>query len=119
MSTQNLDVIGPISAPAGLSVSQNFGWALSGSVVYAACQWGMIVAFAKFGNTLMVGQFSLGLAIATPIIMFTNLQLRFVQATDAIRQYVFSEYLGLRACMTLVAMAAITGVALLGDGQRS
>lgn len=119
MPNPSVEAIGPDGAASGLSISRNFGWALTGSIVYAACQWGMIVAFAKFGNTVMVGQFSLGLAIATPIVMFTNLQLRFVQATDAIRQYVFSEYLGLRACMTLVAMAAITGVALLGDGQRS
>ena len=106
-------------ARPGLSLQRNFGWALGGSVIYAACQWAMIVAFAKFGNTVMVGQFSLGLAIATPIIMFTNLQLRSVQATDAVRQYSFAEYLGLRTTMTSVAMLCITLVALTGNYERT
>ena len=31
------------------------------------------MSLRKLGNSLMVGQFSLGLAIATPILVFTNL----------------------------------------------
>ena len=54
-------------------------------MVYAACQWGAIVALARLGNAFMIGQFSLGLALATPVLMFTNLHLRAVQATDARR----------------------------------
>jgi O-antigen/teichoic acid export membrane protein len=78
----------------------------------------MIVVFAKFGNTVMVGQFALGLAVATPIIMFANLQLRFVQATDALRQYAFSEYFSLRVITTLLAMGTILLVApYFGDRQ--
>src|SRR5207249_11641930 len=46
----------------GMSWRSNFAWALSGNVVYAACQWGMVIALAKLGNSFMVGQFSLGLA---------------------------------------------------------
>ena len=38
-----------------------------------------------------------GLAIATPVLMFTNLHLRAVQATDARRLSSFGEYLRLRA----------------------
>ena len=61
---------------SGLSLRSNFAWVLAGNLVYAACQWGMIVALAKLGSSYMVGQFSLGLAIATPVLMFTNLHLR-------------------------------------------
>ena len=43
------------------------------------------MALAKLGSSFMIGQFSLGLAIATPVLMFTNLHLRAVQATDARR----------------------------------
>ena len=71
----------------GLSLRSNFAWILTGNVVYAACQWGAIVALAKLGSSFMIGQFSLGLAIATPVLMFTNLHLRAVQATDARRLY--------------------------------
>src|SRR5690242_13021708 len=56
-----------------MSWRSNFAWALSGNVVYAACQWGMVIALAKLGNSFMVGQFSLGLALAAPVMMFTNL----------------------------------------------
>jgi O-antigen/teichoic acid export membrane protein len=98
----------------GLSLRANFAWALAGNVVYAACQWGMIVAIAKLGSSIMVGQFSLGIAIATPVVMFTNLQLRPVLATDATRQYAFGEYLGLRLALTLIAMAAIAGIVNIG-----
>lgn len=102
----------------GLSWRSNFAWALSGNIVYAACQWGMVVALAKLGNSFMVGQFSLGLAITTPVLMFTNLQLRAVQATDAKRQHPFGEYLGLRVMTTLVALSVIAAIAAFGGYER-
>jgi len=42
-----------------------------------------VSALAKLGNASMVGQYALALAIAAPVFMLTNLQLRAVQATDA------------------------------------
>jgi O-antigen/teichoic acid export membrane protein len=96
---------------SGLSLRSNFTWVLTGNMVYAACQWGMIMALAKLGSTFMLGQFSLGLAIATPVLMFTNLHLRAVQATDARRFYSFAEYLQLRSVMTLAAIAVIAAIA--------
>jgi O-antigen/teichoic acid export membrane protein len=106
-------------SPAGLSLRSSFLWALGGNLVYAACQWGMIVALAKLGSSYMVGQFSLGLAIATPVLMFTNLQLRSVQATDATDQYSFQEYLGLRVVMTLIAMSIIFGITWGGGYEHT
>lgn len=102
----------------GLSLRSNFAWVLAGNVVYAACQWGMIVVLAKLGNTLMVGRFSLGLAIATPVLMFTNLHLRAVQATDARRLYSFTEYLQLRSVLTLAAIVVIAGIAWFEHYER-
>ena len=106
------------AAICGLSLRSNFAWSLSGNVIYASCQWGMIVALAKLGSSFMLGQFSLGLAIATPVLMFTNLHLRAVQATDSRGLYSFPEYLQLRSAMTLCAMAVIGGVVWLGDYGR-
>ncbi len=109
-----------IETAPGLSLRSNFAWVLAGNVVFAGCQWGMIVALAKMGSTLMVGQFSLGLAIATPILMFTNLHLRTVQATDARQFYCFGEYFRLRAVMTLAGLAVIVVVACFGNyGRRT
>ena len=108
----------PVPVMPRLSLRSNFAWVLAGNVVYAACQWGMIVALAKLGSTLMVGQFSLGLAIATPVLMFTNLHLRAAQATDARRLYSFVEYLQLRTVMTLAGIAAVAGIAWFEHYER-
>ena len=102
----------PSPAPVALSLKRNFCWTLAGNVIYAGCQWGMLVVLAKLGNPEMVGQFSLGLAITAPIIMFANLQLRAIQATDARDEYRFGDYLGLRLITTVLALLVIAGVSL-------
>ena len=119
MSTKEifaLDLHG-VAQPAapGLSLRSNFAWVLTGNVVFAACQWGMIVALAKLGSSFMIGQFSLGVAIASPVLMFTNLHLKAVQATDALRLTSFAEYLRLRGAMTLCGLAVIAGIACFGN----
>src|SRR5690606_6566465 len=95
-----------------LSLRRNFSWTFAGNVVYAASQWGMLVVLARVGTPEMVGQFALGLAVTAPIILFANLALRQVQATDARREYAFGEYFGLRIVTTLLALAVIGVVAL-------
>ena len=59
-----------------------------------------------------VGQFTLALAICAPIVMFTNLQLRAIQATDANELYEFGHYLSLRLVMSTLALVTITMVAV-------
>ena len=101
----------PLTTSAGLSLRRNFIWTLVGNIFYALCQWAIIIVLAKLTNPLMVGQFSLGLAISTPVIMLANLQLRVVQATDVHRAYRFGEYLGLRMVTTTLAFLVIAGIA--------
>ncbi len=96
-----------------LSLTGNFSWTLAGNVVYAGCQWAMLAVLAKLGTPGMVGRFVLSLAVTAPIIMFSNLQLRAVQATDARREYQFADYLGLRLVCTLLAAVAIIAVTFL------
>ena len=105
------------SVPAGLSLRANFSWTFVGNVVYAACQWGMLVVLAKFGSPEMVGKFALGLAVATPILAFATLKTRLVQATDAKREYRFGDYLSLRLITTLLALLVVAGIALV-SGYR-
>ena len=95
-----------------LTLRRNFSWTFTGNLVYAASQWGMLVVLAKLGSPEMVGQFTLGLAVTAPVIMFTNLQLRGIQATDAKGDYVFSDYLGLRLIGTGLALLIIAGITL-------
>jgi O-antigen/teichoic acid export membrane protein len=90
-----------------LTLRRNFSWTLVGNVVYAACQWGMLVVLAKLGSREIVGQFTLGLAVTAPVLMLANLQLRAVQVTDARHEYCFGDYLGLRLITTGLALLVI------------
>lgn len=74
----------------------------------------MLVALAKLGSPAMVGQFVLGLALASPVMLFANLQLRQLLATDARREFRAGDYLGLRATTTALALTCITLMALAG-----
>jgi len=82
-------------------------------MAYVAAQWAMLVVLAKLGNPEMVGQFALGLAITAPVLMFSNLELRAVQATDATRGYRFGDYLALRLIGTTLALVVILGIVYL------
>ncbi len=92
------------------SLRSNFSWTFAGNLVYAACQWGMISVLAKVGSAALVGRFALGLAITAPVFMFTNLQLRAVQATDAGSEFAFADYFTLRALASLIGLIAICGI---------
>ena len=98
------------SAPRPLSLRSNFSWSFAGNVVYAGCQWGMLIVLAKLGSAERVGQFSLGLALTAPVIMVTNLQLRAIQATDARRDR-FGHYLALHLATTALSLLVIAGIA--------
>jgi len=101
-----------------LSLRRNFSWTALGNIIYAACQWGIVATLAKMGNAEMVGQFALGLAIATPISLFFRFALRGVQATDANGSYDFAEYLTLRLMTTLVAICLTLMLVLFWGGAQ-
>ncbi len=106
----------PISAPP-LRVS--FSWTLAGNIIYAGTQFGVLSALAKLGNPAVVGQYALALAITAPVFMFTNLQLRGVQATDARHEYQFSDYFTLRCLSTLTGILTIGVIVALSHYDRT
>ena len=85
------------------TLAANFSWVFVGNVIYTLCQWGILVVIARVCSVKMLGEFTLGLALAAPVFMLTNLALRAVQVTDAKDKAVFAQYLGLRVCTTLLA----------------
>lgn len=93
------------------SLRTNFKWTFAGSVIYAACQWGMLSILAKAGSAAIVGQFALGLAIAAPVFMFTNLALRAVQATDARSEFEFCDYFTLRTLASTLGLLTVAAIA--------
>ncbi len=111
----SLDLSPPsMSTMAVPRLRTTFMWTFAGNFVYALCQWGMISALAKLGNSAVVGQFALGLAIAAPIFMFSNLQLRAVQATDARSEHEFGHYFTLRLATSLCALGVVAAIAFAG-----
>jgi len=101
------------------SLKRNFSWTLLGNVTYAASLWGVLVILTKLGNPETVGRFSLGSAIATPLIMFSGLQLRAVFVTDAEDKYSFRDILGIRLLLMplTVAVVAVIGLAAYSRPQ--
>lgn len=97
---------------------KGFSWMFVGTLVYVMSQWGMLSILSKLGSPETVGVFSLGLAISTPIILFSGLQLRQVQATDAHGDYSFGEYMGLRLFTITLAVPAIAGVMSIAGYSR-
>jgi O-antigen/teichoic acid export membrane protein len=88
-------------------------------MIYAVCQWGMLVVLAKLGTPETVGQFALGLAVTAPVIMLANLGLRSVQATDARQIYTFGHYLGLRLVSVILALIVIILIAAFSNYPTS
>lgn len=95
-----------------ITLRRNFSWTFIGNLIYSGCQWGMLVVLAKLGNPEMVGTFTLGLAVTAPVMMFSNLQLRDIQTTDAKNHYLFNDYLGLRLITTGLALPIILWITL-------
>jgi O-antigen/teichoic acid export membrane protein len=85
------------------SLTISFVWTLAGSVAYAGSQWLLIVLFAKLGSPAMVGQYAFAAAIAYPLSLFANLQLRAVFVNDREGRYTFDQYLGLRYVLVGIA----------------
>jgi O-antigen/teichoic acid export membrane protein len=98
-----------------VSLKVNFSWALLGNLSYGACQWLMIVIIAKLGTPEMVGRFGLAFAVSAPLVMFANLNLRVVQATDAKHEYSFGNYLTLRIIMLVGVFCIITGLSMISS----
>lgn len=106
----------PITVPP-LRVS--FSWTLAGNAIYAATQFGTLSALAKLGSPAVVGQYALALAVSAPVFMFTNLQLRGVQATDARNEYQFADYFTLRCLSTILGMLAVGFIVAIAHYDRT
>lgn len=108
----NPSVLAGSPAAGTQRLAANSAMTMAAYAAYAVCLWGMLIAAAKLAAPEAVGQFALGLSIATPIVMFCNLQLRVAQVTDASRRFADGEYLALRLISTGIALCAIGVVAV-------
>ncbi len=96
-------ICGAAKAP---SLRGNFGWTAAGNAVNAACQWGTLSVLAKLTSSDVVGQYALAVAVATPVFMLAQLNLRSVLATDVTGSHEFRDYRRLRFLSILAGFAA-------------
>lgn len=101
-----------ITARIDKSLRTNFTWVLFGNVIYSACQWGIIPLLAKLGSPAKVGEYALGMAISAPILVFANLQLRALVASDLKEKYSFRQYLTFRAVTLGAALLVLLAVSI-------
>jgi len=101
-----------MSVPGALAGSAL--WLMASNLLFAACQWGTVVALAKLGAPISLGLLGLALAVATPVVLVTGFALRAYQATDVFGRFAFAEYLNLRLVANVVAGAIIVAAAVAG-----
>lgn len=85
----------------------NIAWTFVGQVIHAASQLAILSLLARLGTETAVGEYSLALAITTPIFMVFNLHLRVVQATDQEHQFQLPDLLGLRLLTSFLAVLVV------------
>ena len=102
------------AAPPSISLRKGFIATFAGNVVFAASQWAALSLIARLGSAEMLGEYALALAIATPVALFSHLNLRAVLATDMERRHPFGDYLAVRLGTTALGVLAVGGIALAG-----
>jgi O-antigen/teichoic acid export membrane protein len=78
----------------------------------------MLVLIAKLGTPEMLGQYALGLAVAGPVFILAQMQLRSVQVTDAHHLFKFGHYLALRILGGAVGIVVVLSIALRAGWKR-
>lgn len=102
-----------------LSLRRNVSWTFAGNVVYSGGQMVIFILLAKLLDAERVGLYVLGLAITTPVFIFSNFGLRPVLATDARTPRPFSHYFTLRLILTALALLVSGGIILFGGYRGS
>jgi O-antigen/teichoic acid export membrane protein len=93
-------------------------WMLAARVIYNLSQFGVLAALVNLCSTAAAGHFVLGLAVTAPVVMFCNLQLRFVLATDVRREAPFASYLAVRNLMAVIALGVILALAICAESTH-
>jgi O-antigen/teichoic acid export membrane protein len=67
----------------------------------------------KLTSDVTVGQFTLAYAVTTPLFLLTDLSLRYVQGTDARREFEFVDYFGLRLLTVAISLVLLVDFVVL------
>jgi O-antigen/teichoic acid export membrane protein len=103
-----------LAATPPRSLRGAFAATFAGNVAFAASQWAALSLIARLGSAEMLGEYALALAIATPVALFSHLNLRAVLATDVERRHPFGDYLTVRLGTVALGVLAVAFLALAG-----
>ena len=109
--TEHPDSSKPARGPD--SIRRSLSWTMFGEFTFAATQWLALMVIAKLGSPEALGRYSLGFAVATPIVIFANLHLRPIYVVDVRSRWGFADFLGLRSLLLPLALVVIVGVCLV------
>lgn len=93
-------------------------WSLAGQVGFYGLQWLNMIILARLSGPEAVGLYTLGLALANPIMALGSLMFRMVYITDQQNRWGFADYNAVRFVALPLGVVAIGAVAFgLGYGD--
>jgi len=102
------------------SLKISFLWVFAGNSFYAAAQFILVTLVAREMGPVLVGKLTLCLAILTPLLQMSSMQLPGILATDARGDYEFGHYWGLRLVLvTLIPIGALISTWLVDFDRAS
>lgn len=102
----------------GTNLFKGISWSFGGNLVSVLCSWGFLLVLVKMGTSTMVGQYGLAMAIVTPLMSLSSLQLRAIQSTDASQEFTFGDYMSTRILTLVVSFFILIGI-LAFDRQNA
>lgn len=95
---------GTCPPPKKNSLFRKFSWIFMGNFIYTISKALMLIIITRLGSPSMVGQYSLSIAITTPLFSFLGLGLRTVYVTDRENNFDFSNYFNVRLISSVTAL---------------
>lgn len=93
--------------------AQNLSWSILGIALMGFAPSVILVVISRLGTEEALGQYSIALALVTPVMAATMMQLRGLQSTDAKNHFHFRDYLTLRLVSNTVAIVIVSIVAVI------
>jgi len=100
------------------NLRENSFWSIISVGSYAAAQWWILSFMARQGKIDQIGFYSIALSVTTPLVVFSNLNLRYLYVSDNRTNFEFSDYINLRKIMILTMQMLICIVAFFSDYNR-
>ncbi|MEO1576475.1 MAG: lipopolysaccharide biosynthesis protein, partial [Pseudomonadota bacterium] len=97
-----------------MSLKKNFSLMTTGRGLYVVCQWLLLVTIARLADAEALGRFTYALALTSPIIIFTQFNMRAYMATDTGGEFRFVDYRLARLLGVAASLVVIAGLALIG-----